>query len=1326
MAADPSVCELYPIGVHAGSLAGIAAGGIVADILSEGAPGGSGWLSWSGETSAGALAASLTRPGNSDTYVNPGDPDDHVVSVGDLVSGKPGVSGSRAVRDALDDLVGREIVVPVWDEASGSGAGARYRIAGFAVVSILDYQLGGDGTIRARFLRSESCLGTPANRPPTAADQSVSTAEDTPRPITLAGSDPDGDPITFEVVVPPAHGSYAGGVYTPITNYNGPDSFSFRASDGSLFSAPATVSIAVTPVNDPPLATDDTASVAEDGSVAIDVRANDSDVDGDTLLPATVSDPPHGTATIAVLGMDAGKIVYVPDADYHGGDTFSYTISDGHGGTDTADVAVTVASVNDAPVAQPVSARTNEDTAVPVALSATDADGDTLTFLVVDAPDHGTFAGGVYTPMPNFHGTDTFTYRADDGSAQSNLATATIVVDSVNDLPVATDDSASATEDGAVAIDVLANDSDVDGDALLVASVTAPAHGTAEIVVFGLDARKVLYRPAPNYEGPDAFSYTVSDGQGGADAAAVAISVTGENDAPVASDVSAETDEDVPLTVPFSATDAEGDALTFEVVGAPGHGTVAAGVYTPDANYNGPDSFTYRASDGSLPSNVATVSLVVRPVNDAPTADDVSATTDEDTPVAVALAGADVDGDTLTFAVVDAPDHGSLLGGVYTPNPNFHGSDTFTYRADDGALQSAPATATITVRPSNDAPTANDVAVTTDEDTPVPVALSGADVDGDTLTFAVVDAPDHGSFVGGTYTPDANFHGTDTFTFVANDGLVDSSPATATITVRPVNDAPVAIGFAVSTNEDTPLPVSFGATDVDGDTLTFAVVSGPAHGSFLGGVYTPALNYNGPDEIRFRANDGAADSNVAVVAITVDPVNDAPVADDDAYGADTDRPLTVPAPGVLGNDDDVDGDTLTATLLADAAHGSVSLDSDGSFTYTPAAGYSGPDSFTYRAGDGSPLSDTATVTLTVAAPVLQSIAVTPADSTIGLGATEQYAATGTYTNGTTRNLTASATWSTGDDAVATISAAGLATGHEPGTTAIRATQDGITGQTNLTVSERVLVEIVLTPEAPIVLVGSPVSFTATGVRADGTSFPIPSPTWASSVEGVATIGSNGVASTATAGTTQISASKDGVTGQTALTVQQSVLPTGDPPLAVLTAPADGATIGAPVAVTGTASSATLSLWRLELAPAQSPVFTELARGTTNVTTASLGTLDPTVLMNDQYTLRLTVSDRSGRSTSVERDRDRHARPEGRQLHGRIPRPDRAGLRASRSRSTAPTTAATSASATSASAGPSASRRCGRARAGSTASAGSRRARAGSSRSTASCRRSRTC
>ena len=161
-------------------------------------------------------------------------------------------------------------------------------------------------------------------------------------------------------------------------------------------------------------------------------------------------------------------------------------------------------------------------------------------------------------------------------------------------------------------------------------------------------------------------------------------------------------------------------------------------------------------------------------------------------------------------------------------------------------------------------------------------------------------------------------------------------------------------------------------TDVDSATLTAALVAGPSHGTLTLNAngsfsYTPAANYNGTDTFTYTASDGSLTSNVATVSIVVNSVNDAPVAANDGYTINEDSPLTVVAPGVLGNDTDVDSATITAVLVAGTAHGSLTLNANGGFSYVPAANYNGSDSFTYKANDGSLDSNVATVSITVTA-----------------------------------------------------------------------------------------------------------------------------------------------------------------------------------------------------------------------------------------------------------------------------------------------------------------------------------------------------------------------
>ena len=242
-----------------------------------------------------------------------------------------------------------------------------------------------------------------------------------------------------------------------------------------------------------------------------------------------------------------------------------------------------------------------------------------------------------------------------------------------------------------------------------------------------------------------------------------------------------------------------------------------------------------------------------------------------------------------------------------------------------------------------------------------------------------------------TYTPDANFNGSDSFTYTASDGTAASNVATVTITVGAVNDAPVAVNDAATTAEETAVSgnVLTNDTDVDaGTTLTATLVASPANGTRDAGGERRVHLHAGRElqrhgQLHLHGADGTAVSNVATVTITVTGVNDAPVAVNDVA---TTAEETAVSGNVLTNDTDVDaGTTLTATLVATASNGTVTLAADGSFTYTPAANFNGTDSFTYTASDGTAVSSVATVTITVTAvndaPVAVNDAATTAEET---------------------------------------------------------------------------------------------------------------------------------------------------------------------------------------------------------------------------------------------------------------------------------------------------------------------------------------------------------
>ncbi|HUT10052.1 MAG TPA: ELWxxDGT repeat protein, partial [Thermoguttaceae bacterium] len=445
----------------------------------------------------------------------------------------------------------------------------------------------------------------------------------------------------------------------------------------------------------------------------------------------------------------------------------------------------------------------------------------------------------------------------------------------------------------------------------------------------------------------------------------------------------------------------EGQAgVTYSLVGQPAAMTIVpqTGVidWTPGQDQAGPHSFEIHITDAAGNVTSQTVDLTVLGV--IPTWPDAYST-DEDSPLVVDAAAGVLanDGDensgVLSAAVVDLPAHGSLTLGAdgsftYTPDGDFFGTDGFTYIASDQDEDSAVTQVTIDVVGVNDPTVALDDAYTLAEDAVLTVgAVQGvlandSDPDTETLTatlagqagYGVVVLSADGSF---SYTPAAEFHGTDSFTYIAHDGADDSDPVTVTLTVTEVLDPPTAVADSYSVEEDGTLTVdaSLGVlandSDPDSDTITATPNTLPANGTLtLDGdgsfVYTPDGDFFGTDGFTYTASDGDGNTSVAGVTITVTGVNDPPVPLSDAYTLAEDTTLAIDQDqGVLANDTDADGDVLTATLAGPATHGMVTLDADGSFGYTPDAHFSGTDSFTYTLSDGVVTSDPVTVTLTV-------------------------------------------------------------------------------------------------------------------------------------------------------------------------------------------------------------------------------------------------------------------------------------------------------------------------------------------------------------------------
>jgi hypothetical protein len=659
------------------------------------------------------------------------------------------------------------------------------------------------------------------------------------------------------------------------------------------------------------------------------------------------------------------------------------------------------------PVANPDAYRVEHDQLLRVSAPGvlgndTDPDGLPLTAVLLGRPAHGTlfFSGSgsfAYVPDAGFVGTDVFSYYVTDGPKNSSPTTVTLTVADLP--PQAQDDAYTAVGYQPLTVaapGVLADDSDPDGDPMTAVLVAPPQHGT---LLFHADGSFTYY---PVYSGSgtiDHFTYYATDGHQLSSLATVTLQVADQMPFAGGDHYRVTHGQTLSVAAPgVLANDGSpyGLPLAAVLVSSPGHGTLSfqpAGsfTYVPNAGFVGDDQFTYYADNGAQQSGAATVFL--RVTQAAPVAHNDRYRVEHDRPFAgapeVLANDYEADGLPLSAQLLVGPAHGTLSlhadgSFSYVPDAGFLGLDWFTYAATDGALPSDEAAVLLNV--ADLPPVANPDTYSVGRDQTLTVSAPGVlandtDPDGRPLTAVLLFGPAQGTLVlhadgSFTYVPRTGFAGTDRFTYYATDGPKNSSPTTVTLTVT--DPPPVAADdlYQVATNQTLYVfapGVLANDSSPAGAPLTALLVGYPLHGSvFLNAngsfAYRPYDWYPGfTDQFTYYAWDGYQTSNVATVFLRAAP--QAPFAADDAYQYTPGQALDVPAPGVLGNDTSPTGQPLAAYLVAGPAHGTLTFNGDGSFTYVPDAGFAGTDQFTYSAGDGTQQSNTATVILSVYAVV---------------------------------------------------------------------------------------------------------------------------------------------------------------------------------------------------------------------------------------------------------------------------------------------------------------------------------------------------------------------
>ncbi|HCE2458280.1 TPA: tandem-95 repeat protein, partial [Vibrio parahaemolyticus] len=721
---------------------------------------------------------------------------------------------------------------------------------------------------------------------------------------------------------------------------------SASVSDGVNPAANDSDSLVVNRVNDAPTVENAIADqeLSEDfASYTIDL--NDAFKDSDSALNFSVS----GNSNVLV-SIENGIATITPTADWNGSETLTFTATDPSGESVSQTVNFTVAPVADI-VADKATVVEDTPTIIKVLGNDTfEGDDKVVSLDTNNGPANGTVSinpdGSVtYTPNDNYHGTDSFTYIVTSGGV-SESTTVSVDVTPVNDAPVAKDDIATTQEDTAVTIDVLSNDTDVDGDKLSIQSATVPeAQGKVEIV-----DGKLVFTPAENFNGQAEITYTVTDGQL-TDEAKVTVTVNPVNDAPtIKVDAVESITEDavsidtVVATLTVRDTDTSEDQLTvslennsngyFVLVGNEVKLTQAGVDAVNNDELNLKDlTISASVSDGVNPTASDSDSLIVNRVNDAPTVENAIADqelSEDFASYTIDLNDAFKDSDSaLNFSVSGNSNVlVSIENGIATisPTADWNGSETLTFTATDPSGESVSQTVNFTV-----ASVADIVAdkATVVEDTPTIINVLSNDTFESTDKVVSLDAdngPKNGSVIVNndgtvTYTPDDNYVGKDTFTYVVTSGGVSES-TTVTVNVTPVNDAPVAKDDIATTQEDTAVTIDVlpNDTDIDGDTLRIDSASVPSDQGtveIVDGklVFTPAENFNGDAEITYTVTDGEL-TDEAKVSVTVNPVNDAPTIKVDAVESITENAVstdTVVATLTV-RDTDTSEDQLTVSL----------------------------------------------------------------------------------------------------------------------------------------------------------------------------------------------------------------------------------------------------------------------------------------------------------------------------------------------------------------------------------------------------------------------------
>ena len=700
---------------------------------------------------------------------------------------------------------------------------------------------------------------------------SQSVAEGASLRLELRGSDADGDGLTYAVEGEPSGATLSDGVFswTPTYQQGGTYRVTFSVADQYGGRAEETVTITVGETNrEPVLASIGSQSVAEGASLRLELRG--SDADGDGLTYAVEGEPSGAT-------LSDGVFSWTPTYQQGGTYRVTFSVADQYGGRAEETVTITVGETNREPVLASIGSQSvAEGEGLRVALSATDADGDRLTYSASGEPSGATLSGrGVFTWTPTYQQSGTYrvTFTVSDGRGGTAEETVTITVGEINRVPVLALIGTQRVAEGA-SLRVALSATDADGDRLSYSASGRPAGSSFSGGVFS-------WTPTYEQSGTYRVTFTVSDGQGGTDEETVTIAVGETNREPVLASIGWQrVAEGERLQLVVSATDADGDGLTYSASGRPTGATLSDSTFswTPSYQQSGTYQVTFTVSDGRGGMDRKTVMITVGETNRVPVLASIGAQqVAEGEGLRVTLSATDADGDRLSYSASGRPTGATLSGGVFSWTPTYEQSGTYrvTFTVSDGRGGTDRETVTITVGEINRVPVLASIgAQRVAEGERLQLELSVTDADGDRLTYSASDRPVGSSFSGGVFswTPTYEQSGTYQVTFTVSDGRGGTAEETIAITVGETNREPVLASIGsqqVAEGERLQLVVS--ASDADGDGLTYSATGRPTGATLSDSMFswTPSYTQAGMYRVAFSVSDGRGGTDQEAVTIIV-------------------------------------------------------------------------------------------------------------------------------------------------------------------------------------------------------------------------------------------------------------------------------------------------------------------------------------------------------------------------------------------------------------------------------------------------------------------------